>query len=210
VDIEFAWDEEKLYLLQCRSLSIRKEAGRVIIPEHVEEGQILFKTKAGLSNSIVNDMEYIVYVNPRAYDQLQTVGEKMKVASVVNLLNKQFTGKRYALMGPGRWGSNDINLGVRVTYADINSTQLLVEIAFAKEGYTPEVSYGTHFFQDLVEADIAIIPIFPDEAGSFLNEKFLLESPNLGRLFDQRCRCRSGDSFVFGSFDLLDFVTRHS
>ena len=66
-------------------------------------------------------------------------------------------------MGPGRWGSNDINLGVRVTYADINNTTLLVEIAFAKEGYTPEVSYGTHFFQDLVEADIAIVPLFPDD-----------------------------------------------
>jgi len=179
VDIEFAWDGEKLHLLQCRSLSIRREAGQVIFPEDAEKGQILFKTNAGLSNTIVNDVEYIVYVNPKAYDRLQAVGEKMKIASVVNLLNKQFAGKRYALMGPGRWGSNDINLGVRVTYADINSTNLLVEIAFAKEGYTPEVSYGTHFFQDLVEADIAMIPIFPDEAGSFLNEKFLLESPNL-------------------------------
>ncbi len=150
VDIEFAWEGEKLYLLQCRSLSIRKEAGRVTIPEDVEKDRILFKTNAGLSNSIVNDVEYIVYVNPKVYDRLQAVGEKMKIASVVNLLNKQFAEKRYALMGPGRWGSNDINLGVRVTYADINSTNLLVEIAFAKEGYTPEVSYGTHFFQDLV------------------------------------------------------------
>ena len=179
VDIEFAWEGEKLYLLQCRSLSIRKEAGRVTIPEDVEKDRILFKTNAGLSNSIVNDVEYIVYVNPKVYDRLQAVGEKMKIASVVNLLNKQFAEKRYALMGPGRWGSNDINLGVRVTYADINSTKLLVEIAFAKDGYTPEVSYGTHFFQDLVEADIAMIPIFPDDPGSLLNEKFLLESPNL-------------------------------
>ncbi len=80
-------------------------------------------------------------------------------------------------MGPGRWGSNDINLGVRVTYADINNTTLLVEIAFAKEGYTPEVSYGTHFFQDLVEADIVIVPLFPDDPSAILNERFLLDSP---------------------------------
>jgi hypothetical protein len=59
--------------------------------------------------------------------------------------------------GPGRWGSNDINLGVKVSYANINKSKLLVEVAFAKEGYTPEVSYGTHFFQDLVEADIVIV-----------------------------------------------------
>ncbi len=136
------------------------------------------KHNAGLSSGIVSDLEYIVYVNPRAYDDLKRYEEKMKIAGVVNALNKHLATNRYALMGPGRWGSNDINLGVRVTYADINKAKLLTEIAFAKEGYTPEVSYGTHFFQDLVEADIVIVPLFPDEPGDFLNEAFLLESPN--------------------------------
>jgi hypothetical protein len=65
-----------------------------------------------------------------------------------------------------------------VSYSDINNTRLLVEIAFARDGYTPEVSYGTHFFQDLVEADIAIMPLYPDTKGSFLNEKFLLGTRN--------------------------------
>ena len=177
VDMEFAWDGNKLYLLQCRSLSTRKELEQVTLPENIPKEQILFTAHTGLSNSVVHDLEYIVYVNPRAYDLLRTVEEKMRIAHVVNLLNKHFTGKRYALMGPGRWGSNDINLGVRVTYADINNTTLLVEVAFAKEGYTPEVSYGTHFFQDLVEADIVIVPLFPDDPSAILNERFLLDSP---------------------------------
>jgi len=179
VDMEFAWDENRLYILQCRSLSTRKELERVVIPENIPEERVLFRTPAGLSNSAVNDLEYIVYVNPRAYDALQSYEQKMKIGTVVNLLNKHFAEKRYGLMGPGRWGSNDINLGVKVTYADINSTKLLVEIAFAKEGYTPEVSYGTHFFQDLVEADIATVPVFPDDPGAWLNERFLVESENL-------------------------------
>jgi Pyruvate phosphate dikinase, AMP/ATP-binding domain len=179
VDIEFAWDGNKLYILQCRSLSTRKEPEKVVIPENIPEEQILFTTRAGLSNSVVHDLEYIVYVNPRAYDLLTTMEEKMRIPRVVNLLNKAFAGKRYALMGPGRWGSNDINLGVRVTYADINNTKVLVEVAFAKEGYTPEVSYGTHFFQDLVEADIVMVPLFPDDPSFILNEKFLLGSRNI-------------------------------
>ena len=54
-----------------------------------------------------------------------------------------------------------------------------MEVAFAKEGYTPEVSYGTHFFQDLVEADIVIVPLFPDDPGVILNEAFLLRGKNL-------------------------------
>ena len=103
----------------------------------------------------------------------------MRIGGVVNLLNKQLAGRRYALMGPGRWGSNDINLGVRVTYSNINRTKLLVEIAFAKEGGTPEVSYGTHFFQDLVEADITVASIFPDDPGAFFDEQFILQAENL-------------------------------
>jgi hypothetical protein len=179
VDIEFAWDNNKFYLLQCRSLSIRKELDRVRIPEKIPEEQLLFITNTGLSNSVVYNLEYIVYVNPRAYDTLQTYEEKLKIASVVNVLNRNLASKPYALMGPGRWGSNDINLGVRVTYANINKAKLLMEISFAKEGYTPEVSYGTHFFQDLVEAEIVIVPLFPDDSNALFNEAFLLDSQNI-------------------------------
>jgi len=179
VDIEFAWDVNKFYLLQCRSLSIRKELDRVSIPEQIPEEQILFVTNAGLSNSMIDNIEYIVYVNPRAYDTLQTYEEKLKIASTVNALNKHLASKHYALMGPGRWGSNDINLGVRVTYSNINKARFLMEISFAKEGYTPEVSYGTHFFQDLVEADIVIAPLFPDDPNAFFNEAFLINSQNI-------------------------------
>jgi hypothetical protein len=179
VDIEFAWDADTFYLLQCRSLSIRKEKEIVELPEEVNRDKILFTTRTALSNSIVPNLEYIVYVDPKAYDVLPTYERKMEIASVVNLLNKSLAEKRYALMGPGRWGSNDINLGVKVTYSNINKTKLLVEIAFARNGSTPEVSYGTHFFQDLVEADIVIVPLYPDDPDSFFNEEFLLKPPNL-------------------------------
>ncbi|MGQ9645900.1 MAG: PEP/pyruvate-binding domain-containing protein [Thermodesulfobacteriota bacterium] len=179
VDIEFSWDNNKFYLLQCRSLSIRKEVDRVLIPEQIPEEKILFVTNAGLSNSIVHNIEYIVYVDPRAYDNLKTYEEKLKIGSVVNFLNKHLAQKDFALMGPGRWGSNDINLGVRVTYANINKAKLLMEISFAKDGYTPEVSYGTHFFQDLVEADIVIVPLFPDDPNALFNETFLINSQNI-------------------------------
>jgi len=178
VDIEFAWDDNKLYILQCRSLSLRREVERVVLPVGVRDEDTLFITQSGLSNAVITDIEHVVYVDPRAYDRLDTVEKKHRVGWAVGQLNKRLAGHRYALMGPGRWGSNDINLGVRVSYSDINRTRLLVEIAFARDGYTPEVSYGTHFFQDLVEADIAIMPLYPDTTGSSLNESFLLGSHN--------------------------------
>ncbi|MGA2766371.1 MAG: PEP/pyruvate-binding domain-containing protein [Spirochaetia bacterium] len=183
VDMEFAWDDEKLYILQCRSLSVRRETRPAVIPSGIAEQDRLFKTSQGISNAIIENIEYIVYVDPRAYDRIPTVAQKQKIGRAVGQLNYRLAGKRYALLGPGRWGSNDINLGVRVSYSDINTTKLLVEIAFAREGYTPEVSYGTHFFQDLVEADIAIMPLYPDAPGCMLGEEFLLGAENsLGKL----------------------------
>jgi hypothetical protein len=176
VDMEFAWDGDKLYILQCRPLSTRKETGKVVLPSDVPDREVLFTTEGGLSNSIVQNLEYVVYVNPRAYDRLPTFDARMRIGRIVNLVNKRLAERRFVLMGPGRWGSNDINLGVRVSYSDINKAKVLIEVAFAKEGYTPEVSYGTHFFQDLVEADIVMIPLFPDNPGGRFDEEFLLNA----------------------------------
>jgi hypothetical protein len=192
VDMEFAWDEDRLYILQCRSLSLRREVDRIILPTNVPDDDVLFITRSGLSTVNIPDIEYVVYVDPRAYDQLGTVEAKHRVGWAVGQINKRLSGRPYALLGPGRWGSNDINLGVRVSYADINNTRLLVEIAFARDGYTPEVSYGTHFFQDLVEADIAIMPLYPDTAGSMLKEELLLHSPNAIAEIDPALRDLAG------------------
>jgi hypothetical protein len=179
VDVEFAWDEGRLYLLQCRTLPMREELANVALPTTVPPEQILFTNDQGVASSIVRDIEFMVYVDPKAYRQLPSHEEKVAIGRVVGKINRFLKAKRYALLGPGRWGSNDINLGIRVTYADINHTLILGEIAFEEEGATPEVSYGTHFFSDLVEAGIIPIAIYPDRAGCEFNEAFLLEAPNL-------------------------------
>lgn len=66
-----------------------------------------------------------------------------------------------------------------VTYSDINNAALLVEIARRSGDYTPEVSFGTHFFQDLVEAEIRYLPLYPDDDGIVFNEAFLGRQSNL-------------------------------
>jgi hypothetical protein len=83
-------------------------------------------------------------------------------------------------MGPGRWGSRgDIKLGVSVTYSDINNTAALIEIARQKGNYVPDLSFGTHFFQDLVEANIRYLPLYPDDDGIIFNEHFLTTRQNI-------------------------------
>jgi hypothetical protein len=55
---------------------------------------------------------------------------------------------------------------------------MLIEIARAQEGSAPEPSFGTHFFQDLVEASIRYLPLYPDVPGSVFNSDFLASRPN--------------------------------
>lgn len=51
------------------------------------------------------------------------------------------------------------------------------------EGFEPEASFGTHFFLDLVEADILYIPLYPGDEGYFLDEGFFIGAPNeLGKI----------------------------
>ncbi len=82
-------------------------------------------------------------------------------------------------VGPGRWGSNNIDLGVNVSYADIDNITVLVEVGRTDAGNEPELSYGTHFFQDLVEADIIYLPVFPDKSATEFNNRFFTKSPNI-------------------------------
>ena len=86
----------------------------------------------------------------------------LAVGRAVGRLNQVLPRRKFLLMGPGRWGSRgDIKFGVSVTYSDINNTAMLIEVARKQKDYIPEPSFGTHFFQDLVEASIAYLPLYP-------------------------------------------------
>lgn len=82
------------------------------------------------------------------------------------------------MVGPGRWGSSNISMGVNVSYGDINNTSVLVEVGKEEAGHAPEVSYGTHFFQDLVEAKIIYLPVFPPDPAAEFNAGFFEKSRN--------------------------------
>ncbi len=180
VDIEFACDGKALYLLQCRSQSAEITSTPSAIPKDVPQKEILFTANRFISNGFVPEITHLVYVDPQAYSQLETLEEHKAVARAIGKLNAILPKRKFILMGPGRWGSRgDIKLGVSVTYADISNTAVLIEIARKKGQYTPDLSFGTHFFQDLVESSIRYIPLYPDEGENILNEFFLQSADNI-------------------------------
>jgi len=180
VDIEFASDGRDFYLLQCRPQSYSDRCQPAPIPKDIPHNNIIFTAEKYVSNGRVPSITHIVYVDPDKYSQIGDRGRLLDVGRAVSALNKILPKRQFVLMGPGRWGSRgDIKLGVNVTYSDINNTAVLIEVARKKGNYVPDLSFGTHFFQDLVEANIRYLPLYPDDDGMVFNEQFLKGATNL-------------------------------
>ncbi len=180
VDIEFVSDGNDFYLLQCRPQSFMGESVAEMIPKDIPDEKILFTARKYISNGKVPEISHLVYVDPLKYSEISDRNKMMQVGRAISKLNKLLPKRKFILMGPGRWGSRgDIKLGVSVTYSDINNTAMLIEIARKKGNYVPDLSFGTHFFQDLVEASIRYLPLYPDDKGIIFNEEFILKSHNI-------------------------------
>lgn len=187
VDIEFAFDGRDLYLLQCRPQGEGTMRNPAPIPQNLDSKDIVFTANKYVSDGAIRDITHVVYIDGDGYDRLSTKEDLLSVGRAVGLLNESLPKRKFILIGPGRWGSRgDIKLGVRVTYSDISCTAALIEVAWKKASYVPILSFGTHFFQDLVEADIMYIPIYPDQSGVTFRESFFRCSENmLGKILPE-------------------------
>jgi len=186
VDIEFtvnfAHDQKPIVnLLQCRPLQTRGQQAHVQMPADPDPQKILFKCEGYfMGGSIRHDIKKIIYVEPAAYVDLSLSG-KYDVARLVGELNKRIEDKETEptiFLGPGRWGTTTPSLGVPVSFHDINNAAVLAEIAYEGGDLMPEMSFGTHFFLDLVEGDIFYVALFPGKGGAVFNKAMLEEMPN--------------------------------
>ncbi len=170
VDIEFTLNlsengEYSINLLQCRPLQVFKDTSQVVIPENVDEKSIILESEGssmGLSRSVPIDL--MVYVDPKAYYNMP-YADKPRIAGIIGKVNWSFRGqdRHMLLMVPGRIGTSSPELGVPTTFADISEFEAVCEMEEKEAGYNPELSYGSHIFQDLVEADILYTAVFANE-----------------------------------------------
>lgn len=186
VDIEFTVElipgypkpSFKIYLLQCRPLSNRDWDPNIVIPIAIPKEEQIFTSTHIVPQGVVDKIRYIVYIDPERYIQTHDNSLRLELARVVGRLNKQLEEERFILMAPGRWGSSNPDLGVKISYADIYNTKMLIEIAIPRNGANPELSYGTHFFQDLVETNIFPLALFPEDPETVFNEQFFEQTAN--------------------------------
>jgi len=186
VDTEFTASVDsggrvRINLLQCRPLWLPGLSGPLNLPDNIPHDRTLFKATRVISGGVVSRIQHIIYIDPRRYTEITSMELKRSVGRVVGRLNRhpRLVAGKFLMMGPGRWGSGNIDLGVNVSYADIDNTAVLVEIAREDSGHVPEVSYGTHFFQDLVEGQIIYLPVYPDDPETMFNSLFFEGSANI-------------------------------
>lgn len=178
VDVEFALDFSSaqaseaasplFFLLQARPLGGRPEHSRITIPDTPED-RVLLDCHQVLGNGVSKGLRHLVLVDPAAYrwDQAHTI------ARTVGRINDEIDDEPYLLIGPGRWASSNPQLGVPVQYGEISGATAIVEMA--TEALAPELSYGTHFYADMVASGVLYLP-FHEAAGDTFRKELLPEA----------------------------------
>jgi hypothetical protein len=187
VDIEFTVNfslngKPQINLLQCRPFQTKGHYSRVALPEKINKSKILLQQEANfMGGSVYQAISRIIYIDPQAYAKLN-ISEKHEVARLTGKLNKQI-GKREKmptiLLGPGRWGTTTPAMGVPVTFSEINNITAIGEIAYSDGSLIPDLSFGTHFFQDMVEMDIFYMAIYPEKDDVIFNATWMDKQPNI-------------------------------
>lgn len=179
VDIEFASDGEHIYLLQCRPQSKNYDNEPIGIPTNIPFNNTIFTADKYISNGRITGIKTVVYVDPYEYAKIEKYDDLISIRSIISELNRILPRRSFILMGPGRWGSRgDIKLGVPVTYSDINNIAMLIEVAIKASSFEPDLSFGTHFFQDLVEENIKYLPLYPEDKDTIFMDAFFNGSKN--------------------------------
>lgn len=169
----------QITLLQCRPQSYLREILPPQIPEELPPKNILFSTRFMVPRGYLSSIRYILFINPEAYFALGTSAERNRISQTIARINTLLEDKSFICIGPGRWGSTNLDLGVYVSYADIHNTGALVELSGREIGTGPEPSLGTHFFQDLMEAHIYPLAVPLDNENTYFNWEFLNQAPNV-------------------------------
>ena len=214
VDVEFTLnfterDTYRINIVQCRPLQTKGQQQDVIMPENVPQEDILFQSEGNfMGGSISQPINRVIFVNPQRYNEL-SLYEKYDVARLIGKLNRQILDRSETstlLIGPGRWGTTTPSLGVPVRFSEINQITAIVELEHQSGSLLPELSFGTHFFQDLVETDIFYVALFVEQGKALFNRAWFDSHPNLlwelipedGRYEDcvQVCDLREGEMYL--------------
>ena len=183
VDIEYTVNvgEDNSFninLLQCRPLQVSVNDEAIEMPE---DKNVFFHIKeSSMGMSRKNTIDTICYVDPHKYYEYP-YAQKSSISRVISDVNTycKDNAKTAILIVPGRIGTSSPELGIPVVFADISHFSAILEEAYSEVGYMPELSFGSHMFQDLVEAEIYYGALFENEKKLEFNKEMIFDYPNI-------------------------------
>ena len=187
IDIEFTINQHDnkhrvINLLQCRPLQTRSVGASIVIPNNIDKQNTFIESKGHfMGGNVSMNINYVVYVIPEKY-ALLTDQERYQVARIIGQLNQALFDPENAptlLLGPGRWGTSTPSLGVPVNFSEIDNIAALAEVSFETAGMMPELSFGSHFFQDLVEANVFYLAVLPHIQTNYFNLDLIQKRQNI-------------------------------
>lgn len=172
----------RINLVQCRPLQVKGRGGIIPQPERLTpEAVVLEALGTIIGQSVLAAIGRVIYVVPAAYARLSQT-DRFSVARLIGRLTHLARAgappASLMLIGPGRWGTSTPSLGVPVSFAEIASVSVLCEIVTMGSDVVPDVSLGTHFFNDLVEANMLYLAVYPGRKGNRVNETFFEHQKN--------------------------------
>ncbi|MCJ7801706.1 MAG: PEP/pyruvate-binding domain-containing protein, partial [Candidatus Marinimicrobia bacterium] len=187
VEIEFAVNlntpkgQPKIFnFLQIRPIVENKETININIEKIPFDKTIIYSDTA-LGNGIIDNVYDFIYVKPESFNPAENPNIALKIGNINELLIKE--KRKYVLVGPGRWGSNDPCLGIPVKWSQISGAKVMIESGL--ENYRIDPSQGTHFFQNLTSFRVGYFTINPyindgyydldylSKFGSYYEDKFI-------------------------------------
>jgi hypothetical protein len=178
LDLDARHPNVQITLLQCRPQSHIQESEQILIPHNLQSRDIVFSSHRMVPQGLVRGIRYVLFVSPEGYFSLSTQAGRTQLERAIGQLNSALKGRTYIAIGPGRWGTSTSDIGIHVSYNDIYNARALVELAGGMDGASPEPSFGTHFFQDLMEAQIYPVAVFLDDQDTIFNHEFFYTTAN--------------------------------
>ena len=183
VDIEFTVNIDsdgalKINLVQCRPLQTNVVGDSHGVPEVVPGRCLIATTGSFLGGNGCIPIDLVVSVRP---DRYLALGEpdRYRVARAIGAINRTIGSRTALLIGPGRWGTSTPSLGVPTHFTDLSAFRGICETTYAAGNFRPELSYGSHFFQELVESSISYVALFQDRPGTVFEPALMTDLPNV-------------------------------
>lgn len=187
VDLEFTFSIQEdsrgkpdlcITILQCRPQSQLQITAAAALPFEPDPADIIFETRFVVPEGCIERVDYVAFIPPEDYYALKNMNDRIDLARLVGRMNAALEQERFICIGPGRWGSSNSDLGVPIDYGDIYHASALIELTGEKIGLPPEPSLGTHFFQDLIEAQIYPLAIQLDNPETTFRREFFYDTPD--------------------------------